>query len=186
VNQPFAGIWIIAKDTMPTAAGTHHEIWIATLGAGDVGGNDASAAYGMGLFDTTSNNEITATSYLRKPHVDNIDDTTYGYTYAGMLTSDTKDRFDITAFIPNTYLKFADVTSLDLNLGAAVFFLPGSCEITDQTPNVVGSTVGVGFDNVDIENIECSGRGGCDRGSGMCECYDGYTGNACEMQTTVV
>lgn len=186
VNQPSAGLWIIAKDTDTAAAGEHHEIWIATMGSGDISGTDAGAAYGMGLFDTASDNELTAASYLRKPHVDNIDDATYPYQYAGKLTSANKDKFDITDFIPNTYLKFASVTAADRHLGAAVFYLPGSCEVTDQTPNMVNSVAGIGFDNVDIENIECSGRGECDRGAGTCECYEGYTGNACEMQTTVV
>jgi len=50
----------------------------------------------------------------------------------------------------------------------------------------VNGVAGIGFDNVDIENIECSGRGDCDRAFGLCQCYDGYSGNACEVQTTVL
>lgn len=140
----------------------------------------------MGLFDTTANNEVTATTYLRKPHVSKIADSTYPYTYAGKLTSSNQNKFDITDFIPNTYLKFASIATADKHMGGAIFFLPGSCTVTDQTPNVVNGVAGTGFDNVDIENIECSGRGECDRGTGTCECYEGYTGNACEGQTTVV
>jgi len=30
------------------------------------------------------------------------------------------------------------------------------------------------------DDAECSNRGSCDRGSGMCECYDGYGGKACQ------
>lgn len=27
---------------------------------------------------------------------------------------------------------------------------------------------------------ECSNAGECDRGTGMCKCYDGFTGSACQ------
>ena len=32
-------------------------------------------------------------------------------------------------------------------------------------------------------NAECSNRGACDRNSGLCSCYDGYEGIACERLT---
>ncbi len=42
------------------------------------------------------------------------------------------------------------------------------------------------FNNLDAENIECSGRGECDRSSGVCACFDGYTGLACGEQTILI
>ena len=36
------------------------------------------------------------------------------------------------------------------------------------------------------ESILCSGRGECDAANGICECYDGYTGQACESQTIII
>merc|ERR1712139_163521 len=33
------------------------------------------------------------------------------------------------------------------------------------------------------EHVECSNRGTCDGSSGMCDCYDGFTGEACSTQT---
>ena len=36
------------------------------------------------------------------------------------------------------------------------------------------------------ESMICSGRGACDPQNGLCECYDGYTGHACESQTIII
>jgi hypothetical protein len=30
------------------------------------------------------------------------------------------------------------------------------------------------------QEVECSNAGLCNRKSGQCECFDGYTGNACQ------
>ena len=37
-----------------------------------------------------------------------------------------------------------------------------------------------------MEGKECSGRGRCDRAQGVCKCFDGFYGNACESQTILV
>lgn len=36
-----------------------------------------------------------------------------------------------------------------------------------------------------IEDIECSGRGLCDRDTGLCQCFNGYYGVACEFQNAL-
>ncbi len=43
-----------------------------------------------------------------------------------------------------------------------------TCEITIERPS--------GLKN---ENHECSGRGTCDRNTGLCKCYTGYDGGNC-------
>jgi hypothetical protein len=37
-----------------------------------------------------------------------------------------------------------------------------------------------------VENIECASRGSCNRISGQCECFSGFTGSACDSQTAIV
>lgn len=35
-------------------------------------------------------------------------------------------------------------------------------------------------DDLAHQPVECSNAGICDYGSGLCKCFDGYTGNACQ------
>jgi hypothetical protein len=61
---------------------------------------------------------------------------------------------------------------------------------------VDSSSVGVQWANKDVNEVwqgsndneahfytECSGKGVCNRGSGECECYDGFTGSSCQRTT---
>merc|ERR1711871_1223079 len=49
----------------------------------------------------------------------------------------------------------------------------GSTLTASVTETVKGTT----------ENAVCSNRGNCDGSSGACECFDGFTGDACQTQT---
>jgi len=40
--------------------------------------------------------------------------------------------------------------------------------------------------DANVENVECANRGSCDRGTGACACYSGYTGVACHLQSAMV
>lgn len=42
------------------------------------------------------------------------------------------------------------------------------------------------FTAATTESLVCSARGDCDSEMGLCKCYDGYTGEACEMQTIII
>merc|ERR1711968_298061 len=45
---------------------------------------------------------------------------------------------------------------------------------------------GDGASSGTAENAECSNRGICNTDDGVCECFDGYTGEACSVQTILV
>lgn len=105
-----------------------------------------------------------------------------GYSYAGELTSANAAKFDITDFIPGTYLEFQAglAGNANVNAGAHFFYKLGACTVTDVTES------GTAHDNDDAENIECSGRGECDRSSGTCSCFAGYTGVNCGAQSVLL
>jgi hypothetical protein len=49
----------------------------------------------------------------------------------------------------------------------------GSCSVTETTKGT-------------YESYECSNRGACDGKSGLCTCYEGYSGQSCQTQTVLV
>lgn len=57
----------------------------------------------------------------------------------------------------------------------------GTSQITDGTPSVGSAGI-----KGTTERTTCSGRGTCNTDDGVCECYDGYKGRACEKQTIIL
>lgn len=65
----------------------------------------------------------------------------------------------------------------------------------DAVASITPATTGVQLPTVHVsqtraadslqENVECSNRGACNAGTGICECYPGYTGEQCQSQTAV-
>jgi len=49
----------------------------------------------------------------------------------------------------------------------------GSCSVSETTKGT-------------YESSECSNRGACDAKSGLCSCYEGYSGQSCQTQTVLV
>lgn len=63
-----------------------------------------------------------------------------------------------------------------------------SCSVTPITATGSVDVDGNAILPVDsqVENVECSNRGQCNRLSGLCECFEGYFGVACHRQTVLV
>jgi hypothetical protein len=95
---------------------------------------------------------------------------------------------DISAIMPDTRISVDGANTnalptIDDNerVTHLAYFTTATCEGVTDTTMVADS-----FNNLDVENIECSGRGECDRGSGVCACFDGYTGLTCGEQTILI
>jgi hypothetical protein len=70
----------------------------------------------------------------------------------------------------------------------------GGCDVDGCQPRIAGLTHTAGgrpTTSADAwsgttEANECSGRGNCDSEIGVCECNEGFTGEACEQQTVLL
>jgi hypothetical protein len=68
----------------------------------------------------------------------------------------------------------------------------GGCNVDGCQPRIAGlttttaaATTGTTLTGTTEAN-ECSGRGNCDSETGICECTEGFTGEACEQQTVLL
>lgn len=71
------------------------------------------------------------------------------------------------------------------------------CTVQGCQPYLVGLSIGTSAQDAETpvvtettkgttERLICSGRGECDSENGLCDCYEGYTGQACEQQTVIM
>lgn len=146
----------------------------------------ASAEAKPTAFDDETAASFTATDIDTFMHVTEYVSThSLTYTYFGIVVDE--DVVDISALIPDTKVVIEDsqlATLTGTNDGTIVdiFYTVAQCESpVDVTNGAVD-----GFNNFDIENIECSGRGECDRAAGLCSCFEGYTGDNCGRQSILV
>lgn len=93
-----------------------------------------------------------------------------------------------------TTTKFAYTVTFEANTGTQNLLVlnTNGCEIDGCQPRIQG-LVGVSDKKVSVEQFsgtteasECSGRGNCDSETGICECTEGFTGEACEQQTVLL
>mmetsp|Transcript_33127 Transcript_33127/g.107605 ORF Transcript_33127/g.107605 Transcript_33127/m.107605 type:complete len:695 (-) Transcript_33127:500-2584(-) len=91
-------------------------------------------------------------------------DSSLGYNVVG-VTFNT-EHGDIPSMTADTSLLYDTNYGTQIGGGTVTFFTDGAAATSnDLVVSVVGTT----------EEIECSGRGLCDRLSGTCSCFDGYS-----------
>lgn len=163
--KTIGSVWVVYKSS--STSSIDGDIFVKVLGS-----------------DNAESPELTDLSGVTVPEATDSFLDSEGYTYMGKVTSSNKGRFDITSLLPNTFLEIDGLTA-DTSAGAILFYDPANCDVRDVTEDDTRDSE-VAFANVDVENIECAGRGECDRTSGECRCFEGYTGLACETQTTMV
>jgi hypothetical protein len=92
---------------------------------------------------------------------------------------------------PGAYLEFPQQNMVGNNMATVseiLIKLP-TCTVTpynraNQFQSITGTQPPV--INMQVENIECSGRGMCNRQTGECACFEGYYGISCHKQTTLL
>jgi hypothetical protein len=98
-----------------------------------------------------------------------------GFTYQGNIPSSLRA---VITDAPGMILQFPS-TTLVTTSGSYSFY-----EVLVKLPSCAVRVV----QDVDprVENVECSNRGQCDRTSGLCQCFQGFTGVSCGRQSTMV
>jgi len=65
-----------------------------------------------------------------------------------------------------------------------------ACRVTPVTKanqvKAFGASTFIAPVDVNVENVECSSRGKCNRKTGTCACFSGFAGIACQTQSTLV
>ncbi|KAA0152615.1 hypothetical protein FNF29_03842 [Cafeteria roenbergensis] len=153
------------------------EVYIRAFGSGDIESPLLNSDAGNGGKVL----EIIGGTWPQRPSIARRDVAANKYKLAGILSSSNAAKFDISHIVPNSYLEFEpSIIGGTVDLTAIVLFQPVQCSVADVTQN------GSPMSNPDVESLECSGRGECDRGTGKCECYEGYAGVECGVVSTIV
>lgn len=115
--------------------------------------------------------------------------TLLGFSFRGYIPANKKASLQEA---PGVILEFPDTNMVAAETNYRFFEILVKLPRCDVTPLVKGDEFlaldGTALAPVDVnvENIECSNRGQCNRDSGMCECFEGYTGVACNTQSVLV
>lgn len=188
------------KTCAPTTNAMQGAIHLQVIEIARNGGSNDALVYarGVGTSDIMSDDSVAVSAGLGGATASTDSDggsTAAGdYTFLGYLTDfpayGSNVRVNISSIMPDTSIEVLSYANL---FGASVLNTDTFAQIilaftTAQCNTVTDVTGGSSapFENIDVENIECAGRGECDRSSGLCQCFEGYTGNNCGSQTILV
>ena len=65
------------------------------------------------------------------------------------------------------------------------FFWPSAADTADGAAGLSADAGVYLYSTGQKESSQCSDRGVCDRNTGICDCFKGYTGEACELQNSL-
>jgi hypothetical protein len=174
-----------------TGAGTNEQQgFIIALFADDASGATHVWVYGDGKAVPFTNADPgwDVSSWEKTQDLAAGDGAVYYGKLADFPTVGSKKEIDISAIMPDTQLWVdpAITTTEGDNVAFELGFTTATCEeVVDVTTDATVDAE-VGYLNLDVENIECSGRGLCDRSSGQCKCFQGYHGLSCGSLTVLV
>jgi hypothetical protein len=118
------------------------------------------------------------------------------YVYFGIMgdlpvdgANANNKKLDISSLMADTFVSISTTnlgTSTNTVEEYELAFTTAQCETTVDVTTSATVTAEFGFENYDVENIECAGRGECDRATGTCTCFEGYHGLNCGEQTILI
>ena len=103
--------------------------------------------------------------------------------FSGSTTTSAGTSLTTTSVVDGTGIGVKGASVLDPADGFGILVL-ASPTVNDVNKQV--KTVTYEITRGTTEATECSGRGSCDAESGICECFKGYMGQACETQTVLL
>jgi hypothetical protein len=165
-----------------TAVAAHGDATTVTCGAGlcyNAQANVDSVVFGGASCDAK---ETTDTNYpihrtISAQTSNSASNAVVGVTVAGLLAAPGNSGLDCESKYLARHVITLDSMPTESLTGVVKTLLytspVGSCSVAETTKGT-------------YESFECSNRGACDGKSGLCTCYEGYSGQSCQTQTVLV